>query len=140
MVIGLRIGTRNLVCWYVGVINTTQNYIWPKQDPQNVSGWFHTSITHSTLIPPVYKLVKFLVWIFSSVTINKNTDKDLFYFLSEMFEQNLSLFMGSLDIDLSFGIIPFEETISICVNSLCQNTKSCECVNKNEFSSYYTWR
>ena len=55
-----------------------------------------------------------------------------------MFEQNLSLFMGSLDIDLSFGIIPFEETISICVNSLFQNTKSCECVNKNEFSSYYT--
>ena len=62
----------------------------------------------------------------------------MFYFLSEMFEQNLSLFMGSLDIDLSFGIIPFEETISICVNSLFQNTKSCECVNKNEFSSYYT--
>ena len=57
----------------------------------------------------------------------------MFYFLSEMFEQDLSLFMGSLDINLSFEIIPFEETINICVNSLCQNTKSFECVNKNEF-------
>lgn len=57
----------------------------------------------------------------------------MFYFLSEMFEQDLSLFMGSLDINLSFEIIPFEETINICADKLYNDDENPPNLPKHDF-------
>ena len=52
------------------------------------------------------------------LTNKKYTVKDSFNFATEIVEQDSSNFMGSLDIDLLFTNILYEETIEICTNNL----------------------
>ena len=56
--------------------------------------------------------------ILEPLTTNKHTVKDSFKFATEIVEQDLNNFMGSLDIDSLFTNIPLEETIEICTNNL----------------------
>ena len=70
----------------------------------------------SALQTSTYKLAKYLVPILEQLTTNKYTVKDSFNFATEMVEQDLKNFMGSLDIDSIFINIPLEGTIEICIN------------------------
>ena len=63
---------------------------------------------------------------------NKDTVKDSLYFAKEICEQNLSLTMGSLDVDSLFTYNTFDETINICINQLFENTDAVESSTKAE--------
>ena len=82
---------------------------------------------------PTYKLAKYLVPILEPLTKNKYTVKDSFNFATETVEQDLSNFMGSLDIDSLFTNIPLEETIGICPNNLFNNSNIVHGLKKSEF-------
>ena len=60
---------------------------------------------------PTYKLAKYLVPILEP-----------YNFATEIFEQDSSNFMGSLDIDSLFSNMPLVETIEICINDLFKNS------------------
>ena len=81
-----------------------------------------------------YKLAKFLVPKFSSVTFNEFTVKDSFAFAEEIVHQDSKLFMGILDVDSLFTNIPLEEIINICTNLLYNNEDVIEGINKSETS------
>ena len=74
---------------------------------------------------PTYNLTKCLVPILNPLTQNEYTVKDSFQFAEEICEQDPTLTMGSLDVDLLFTNIPLDETIDICVNQLFENAHSC---------------
>ena len=75
---------------------------------------------------PTYNLAKFLVPILDPLTKNEYTVKNSFHFAEEICEQDPSLSMGSLDVDLLFTNIPLDETIDICINQLFENTDTVE--------------
>ena len=75
---------------------------------------------------PTYNLAKFLVPILDPLTKNEYTVKNSFHFAEEICEQDPSLPMGSLDVDLLFTNIPLDETIDICINQLFENTDTVE--------------
>ena len=87
----------------------------------------------SAINTPTYKLPKILVRILKSLTSNEYTVKDSFAFAEEIVEQNSEFFMESLDVDPLFTIIPLEETIDICTNTLFENTEKVEGLSKIEF-------
>ena len=65
----------------------------------------------SGLQTPTYKPAKYSAPILESLTNNKYTVKDSFNFATDTVEQDISNFMGSLDIDSIFTNILLEETI-----------------------------
>ena len=65
----------------------------------------------SGLQTPTYKLAKYSAPILEPLTNNKHTVKDSFNFATDIVEQDISNFMGSLDIDSIFTNILLEETI-----------------------------
>ena len=89
----------------------------------------------SAIGTPSYKLAKFLVHKFSSITFNEFTVKDSFAFAEEIVHQDSKLFMGSLDADSLFTNIPLEETINICTNLLYNNEDVIEGINKCDFKN-----
>ena len=94
----------------------------------------------SALQTPTYNLAKFLVPILNPLTKNEYTVKDSFQFAGEIYEQDPTLSMGSLDVDSLFTNIPLDETIGICVNQLFENTDTVEDFTKSELkNSYYLW-
>ena len=64
------------------------------------------------------QLQKFFVPILNCLTISEFTVKDSFSFAKEIFKQDSSFYMCSLDVDLLFTNIPLEETINICTESI----------------------
>ena len=84
-----------------------------------------------------YNLAKFLVPILDSLTKNEYTVKDLFHFAEEIFKQDLSLSMGSLDVYSPFTNIPLDETIAICINQLFENTDTVEGFTKSELKQLF---
>ena len=86
----------------------------------------------SALQAPAYNLAKFLVPILNPLTKNEHTVKDSFQFVEEICEQDLTLSMGSLDVDSLFTNIPLDETIDICVNQLFENTDTVQGFTKSE--------
>ena len=86
----------------------------------------------SVLQTPTYNLAKCLVPILDPLTKNEYTDKDSFHFAEEICEEDLSLSMGSLDVDSLFTNIPLDETIAICINQLFENTDTVEGFTKSE--------
>ena len=71
--------------------------------------------------------------ILKSLTSNEYTVKDSFAFAEEIVEQNSEFFMESLDVDPLFTIIPLEETIDICTNTLFENTEKVAGLSNVEF-------
>ena len=86
----------------------------------------------SALQTPTYNLAKFLFPILNPLTKNEYTVKDSFQFAEEICEQDLTLTMGSLDVDSLFTNIPLDETIDICINQLFENTDTVEGFKKSE--------
>ena len=86
----------------------------------------------SALQTPTYNLAKFLVPILNPLTKNEYAVKDSFQFAEEICEQDLTLTMGSLDVDSLFTNIPLDETIDICINQLFENTDTIEGFKKSE--------
>ena len=82
---------------------------------------------------PTYKLAKFLVSIFKSLTSYKFKVKGSFAFAEKIVEQDSEIFMGSIDVDYLFTDIPLQETVDICTNSLFENTEKVESFTKIEF-------
>ena len=80
-----------------------------------------------------YKIATFLESILSCLTINELTVKDTFSLAKEIFEQDCSFYMGSLDVDSLFSNIAHEETINICTESIYDQNDSVEGLNKSEF-------
>ena len=70
----------------------------------------------SALQTPTYNLAKFLVPILDTWTKNEYTVKHSFHFAEEIWEQDPSISLGSLDEDSLFTNIPLEETIDICIS------------------------
>ena len=66
------------------------------------------------------------------LTKNQYTVKDSFQFGDEISEQDSSLSMGSLDVDSLFTNILLDDTMDICVNQLCENTDTVECITKSK--------
>ena len=87
----------------------------------------------SALQTSTCKLTKYLAHIFEPLITNKYTVKDSFNFATEIFEQDSSNFMGSLDIDSLFTNIPLEETIEICISNLFKNNDTVHGLKKSEF-------
>ena len=54
----------------------------------------------------------------NSVTFNESNAKDVFCVAKEIIEQDSSIVISSLDIDLLFTNIPHDETINICTNAV----------------------
>ena len=86
----------------------------------------------SALQTPTYNLAKFLVPILNPLTKNEYTVKDSFQFAEEICEQDPTLTMGCLDVDLLFTNILLDETIDICINQLFENTDTVEDFKKSE--------
>ena len=74
---------------------------------------------------PTYKLPKFLVLILKSLTSNEYTVKDSVSF-AEKIVKDYNFFMGRLDVDSLFTIIPLEEAIDICAKTLFENIEKVE--------------
>ena len=76
------------------------------------------SLAEIALGTPCYKLAKFLVPKFSSITFNEFTVKYDFAFAEEIVHQDSKLFLGSTDVDSLFTYIPVKETINMSTNLL----------------------
>ena len=64
---------------------------------------------------------------------NEFTVIDSFHFAEEIVDQQLNLFMGSLDVDSLFTNIALKETIQICTNKLFKESEIVEGLSKTEF-------
>ena len=84
---------------------------------------------------PSYQIAKFLVPIMNSITSGKFTVKDTFCFAKEIIEQDSSLVMSSLDVDILFTNIPLDETTDICTNTIYSQQDVIEDINKQEFQN-----
>ena len=73
-----------------------------------------------------------LVPILNFLTKIEYTVKESIQFAGEVCEQDSTLSMGSLDVDLLFTNIPLDGTIDICVNRLFENTNTVEDLKKSE--------
>ena len=82
-----------------------------------------------------YKIAKFLVHRMNSITSNEFTVKDTFCFAKEIAEQESSLVMCSLDVDLLFTNIPLDETIGICTDTIYSEQDVIQGINKEGFQN-----
>ena len=86
----------------------------------------------SALQTPTYNLAKFLVPVLNPLTKNQQTVKDSFQFPEEIYEQDPTLSIGSLDVDSLFTNTPLDETIDLWVNQLFENTDIADGFTKSE--------
>ena len=70
-----------------------------------------------------YSLAKLLISILKLLIQNEFTVKDLLEFSNNISSQDSILFMARLDIDTSFTIIPSENRINVCVDSLSRRSE-----------------
>ena len=103
-----------------------------KVHKQQIDGCPPFRLIFSALQTPTYNLAKFLVPILNPLCENEYIVKDSFQFAEEIYEQDPTLSMGSLDVDSLFTNIPLDETIDICVNQLFENTDTVEGFTKSE--------
>ena len=68
------------------------------------------------------------------LTSNQFTLKDSFEFAKIVCEQDVGLFMASLDVDSLFTNVPLEETINICVDELFKSNGSIHGLNKKQIT------
>ena len=87
----------------------------------------------SGLQTPTYKLAKFLVSLFESLTTSTNTVRDLVNFASKIVEQDSSNFINSLDIDSLFTNVPLEKNIRIYTSNCFKNKNMVLGLKKSEF-------
>ena len=66
----------------------------------------------------------------SYITSNEFIVKDSFCFAKEIVEQEISLVIGSLDVDLLFRNIPLDKTIDVCTNTIYSQQDVKEDINK----------
>lgn len=79
-----------------------------------------------------YTIAKFLVTTLNCLTINKLTVKVSFSFAKKIVQQDSKLCMNSLDVDSPFTNISFEETITICTESIYNQNDTFEGLSKSE--------
>ena len=77
---------------------------------------------------------KWEVPLLRHLTSNQFTLKDSLEFAKISCEQDAGLFMASLDVNLLFTNVPFEETINICANELFKSRSSIHGLNKNQIT------
>ena len=82
---------------------------------------------------PTYNLSKLLVKMLKPFTTNKYTPKDSFAFAHDVRQQDISLVMGSLDVDALFTNIPLIETIDICVSLLYKDKDVVNNISRDDF-------
>ena len=87
----------------------------------------------SAIKTPTHKLAKFLIPLLEPITTNMYTIKNSFEFSKEIADQDPGLFMASLDVESLFTNIPFEETISVCYDSLFSNNAKVNNINRINF-------
>ena len=87
----------------------------------------------SALQTPTYKLAKFLISLFESLTTSTNTVRDLVNFASKIVEQDSSNFINSLDIDSLFTNVPLEKNIRIYTSNCFKNKNMVLGLKKSEF-------
>ena len=112
------------ICKFVKPVGTRPGIMYGncKVHKQQVDGCPPFRPILSALQTPTYNLAKFLVPLLNPLTKNEYTVKDSFQFAEEIYEQDPTLSIGSLDVDSLFTNIPLDETIDICVNQLFENT------------------
>ena len=71
-------------------------------------------------------------------TTNDYTLKDTFEFSCDILNQNLNLFMASLDVDSLFTNIPLDETINIIIEKLFSENETVHNLNKDQFKCLLT--
>ena len=91
----------------------------------------------SGLQTPTYKPAKYSAPILESLTNNKYTVKDSFNFATDTVEQDISNFMGSLDIDSIFTNILLEETIKIYLNKFIKTATLFMVFKKVNLKTFY---
>ena len=91
----------------------------------------------SGLQTPTYKLAKYSAPILEPLTNNKHTVKDSFNFATDIVEQDISNFMGSLDIDSIFTNILLEETIKIYLNKFIKTATLFMVFKKVNLKTFY---
>ena len=87
----------------------------------------------SALQTPTYKLAKFLVSLFESLTTSTNTVRDLVNFAPKIVVQDSSNFINSLDIDSLFTNVPLEKNIGIYTSNSFKNKNMVLGLKKSEF-------
>lgn len=88
---------------------------------------------YSALGIPTHKIAKFLVPILNCIAINEFTIKeDSFSFAKVIVEQDSSLYMSSLDVDLLLINISLKETITICAELIYNQNDTAEYLSKSE--------
>ena len=87
----------------------------------------------SALQTPTYRLAKFLVSLFESLTTSTNTVRDLVNFAPKIVEQDFSNFINSLDIDSLFTNVPLEKNIGIYTSNSFKNKNMVLGLKKSEF-------
>ena len=83
---------------------------------QDVDGCPLFRLILSALQTPAYNLAKFLVSKLNTLTKDEFTIKDSLQFAEKICEQDPSLCLCSLGVDLLFANIPLDKTIDICNN------------------------
>ena len=69
-------------------------------------------------------------------TTSDYTLKNTFEFSSDIFNQNLNLFMASLDVDSLFTNIPLDETINIVIENLFSENEFIHNFNIEQFKFF----
>ena len=87
----------------------------------------------STIDTRTNKLATFLLKLLATLTANEYTVIDSFHFAEEICQQGSNLHMVSLDVDSLFTNIPLDETIDICVDSLCIDNENPPNISKHDF-------
>ena len=87
-----------------------------------------------------YKLAKFLVPILEPITTNKFTISNSHSFASELqkLKFNHPIYIASFDIAQLYTNIPLQETIDICLNSLCDSDDMFVNITRNELKKLLT--
>ena len=89
----------------------------------------------SAIGTPTYKLAKLLLKFLTPSTVNDFTVIDSFH--EEIYQQDSSLHMASLDFDSLFTNIPIEETINICLDNLYNDDENPPNIPKHDFMLNY---
>ena len=92
----------------------------------------------SAIGTPIYKLAKLLLPFLTSLTQNVYTVRDSFHFAEEICKQDPNLYMASLDDHSLFTNISLDETIDICIDSLCKNDENSPEIPKDGFRNLFT--
>ena len=102
-----------------------------KVGKQEIDGFPSFRLTLSALQTPAYNLAKSFVPILNTLTKYVYTVKNSFHLTAEIREQDPSITMGSLGVDLFLTNIAHDETIDVYINQLFEDTDTGECFAKS---------